>query len=159
MALECTREQLQPLAGMPASEFMLHRKPMLLLDKLVEIGPQHAVCEWLVRPDDAFVSDGLGVPAYIGIEYMAQCVAVHAGACERVHGFPPPMGMLLGARDFKISEAYLKVGQVYQTRCEEVIRGADGVAAFMCNITYEDHLIVNTRLSVWQLERGNELNG
>lgn len=159
MAILCTQEQLQPMIGMPAREFLLHRKPMLLLDQLLEIGPQHAVCQWQVTPDDAFVSAGLGIPAYIGIEYMAQCVAVHAGACEKAHGFPPPLGMLLGARHFKTSEAYLKIGQIYQTRCEELIRGADGVAAFMCNITYKGHLIVNTRLSVWQLERGKKLNG
>jgi predicted hotdog family 3-hydroxylacyl-ACP dehydratase len=46
MAILCTPEQLQPFAGMPASEFLIHRKPMLLLDKLVSIGSEFAVCEW-----------------------------------------------------------------------------------------------------------------
>jgi predicted hotdog family 3-hydroxylacyl-ACP dehydratase len=89
---------------------------------------------------------------------MAQCVAVHAGACERVHGYPPPMGMLLGTRHFKVSETYLEIGRTYQTRCEELIRGSDGVAAFTCNISYDGQVIVNTRLSVWQLTKGNKFN-
>ena len=131
---------------------------MLLLDKLIDIGSEYAICEWQVRPEDAFVKAGVGVPAYIGIEYMAQCVAVHAGACERVHGYPPPMGMLLGTRHFKVSQPYLKIGQTYQARCDELIRGADGVAAFICNITCNGQTIVNTRLSVWQLTRGDKFD-
>lgn len=127
---------------------------MLLVDKLLEIGPKYAVCEWTIKPGDAFWVSGLGVPAYIGIEYMAQCVAVHAGACEKAQGFPPPVGMLLGTRHAKLKTAYFEEGRTYQGRCDELIRGAGGVAAFVCNITCEGQVIAEAHLSVWQLSRG-----
>ena len=153
-----TRQQLQHLKGLPADEFLLHRKPMLLVDKLVDIGPDYAVCEWKIQPGDAFWVPGLGVPAYIGIEYMAQCVAVHAGAWEKARGFPPPVGMLLGSRHFKSSVEYFEEGRIYRGRCEELISGSSGVAVFVCNITCEEQVIVDARLSVWQLKRGEEFS-
>lgn len=158
MARSCTKQQLQHLEGLPAAEFLLHRKPMLLVDKLIEAGPEFAVCEWTTLPGDAFWVPGLGVPAYIGIEYMAQCVAVHAGACEKALGFPPPVGMLLGTRNFKSDIAYFEEGKVYQSRCEELLSGSSGVAIFACNITCEGRIIVAARLSVWQLKRGEGFN-
>ena len=88
--------QLKMLSGMPAAEFVLHREPMLLLDRLVDVGPEYAICEWQVCDKIRFFEAGLGVPAYVGVEYMAQCVAVHAGARARVQGLAPPLGFLLG---------------------------------------------------------------
>ena len=151
-------KQLKLLIDRPASDFVLHRKPMLLIDKLVDIGIDHAVCEWTVRPEDAFFVQGLGVPAYIGIEYMAQCVAVHGGACEKAHGFPPPKGMLLGTRSCSLNSAYFEEGMKYQSRCDVQIRGSGGVAGFVCNITHEGKMIAEARLSVWQLARGEDFD-
>ena len=89
-------QALQRLAGSPASRFVLHREPMLFLDRLTAIGPEFAECEWEVRKDFALVVPGRGVPSYAGIEYMAQCVAVHSGARAHVRGEEPPVGLLLG---------------------------------------------------------------
>ena len=65
--------------GMPITEFLMHRDSMLLLDELVACEGDSTACEWRVEPDDSFVEPGEGVPAYVGVEFMAQCVAVHAG--------------------------------------------------------------------------------
>jgi len=64
-------QQLNQLAGMPVAEFVLHREPMLLLDQLIKIGPEFALCEWRIREDNGFLVPNVGVPAYIGVEYMA----------------------------------------------------------------------------------------
>ena len=88
-------DKLDQMTDLPPSAFVLHRNPMLLLDRIVSLNPESAVCEWHVREDDEFLVPGVGVPSYMGIEYMAQCVAVHGGACERALGFPPPQGFLL----------------------------------------------------------------
>jgi len=147
--------QLEKLAGMPAAEFVVHRPPMLLLDRLVEIGPKHAICEWRVREGDVFLTPDRGVPAYIGVEYMAQCNAVYAGARERVYGFPPKLGLLLGTRHFKADVHYFEVGSTYQVKCLELVRNAEGTASFDCQIFCNGKTIVNARLAVLQKPQGN----
>lgn len=151
-------DKLDKLTNLPASEFVLHRKPMLLLDRLVSVKPESAVCEWRVREDDAFLQPDLGVPAYIGIEYMAQSIAVHGGACERALGFPPPQGMLLGTRSYSCSVPYFVLGTIYQVKCERLISNPDGMSSFQCAIFSDSQVIVEARISVLQKAKGASAN-
>jgi len=146
---------LRQFEGMPASKFVLHRRPMLFLDRLVEIGPEHATCEWHIESDFDFIVPGRGVPAYAGIEYMAQCVAVHAGARARARGFGPPMGYLLGTRHFRCSIDYLEAGATYRASCEELIRDDQGMGSFACRIERDGEHLASANLAV--LEQPQEI--
>jgi predicted hotdog family 3-hydroxylacyl-ACP dehydratase len=152
-------KQLKQLAGMPAAEFVLHRKPMLLLDQLVNIGPDFAICEWRVRQENAFLAPNVGVPAYIGVEYMAQCIAVHAGARERICGFPPPLGLLLGTRHYRAEVGYFDEGVTYSVECRELVRSMEGMGSFDCSILLNGRIIVEGRLAVLQKQRRKESDG
>ena len=152
-------QQLGRLVGLPASEFVQHRKPALLLNKLVAIESESAVCEWDVQLDNAFLVPRQGAPAYIGIECMAQCIAVHAGACERVRGFPPALGLLLGTRHYMSELRYFEPGTIYHVSCKSLIHNPDGMGLFECCILSDKNVIVKARLSVLQMPRGTSLNG
>ena len=148
---------LDQLAGMPAAEFVMHRDPMLLLDTLVESGDDGTICEWQVNIDDPFVEKDLGVPAYVGVEFMAQCVAVHAGARARIVGLGPPLGFLLGARHFRSSVSHFEVGEVYRATCQELIRDDSGMGSYECGILHGDDKVAEARLAVLEKERGKKL--
>lgn len=150
---------LGQMVDLPVSEFVLHRKSMLLLDSLIKIDTDMAVCEWCVRSGNEFMLPGLGVPAYIGIEYMAQCIAIHAGACEHVEGFPPPLGLLLGTRFYRSSERYFVEGVTYRTECRRLLGDFDGMGSFDCSIASDNRIIVQARLSVLQKPRGEYSHG
>ena len=158
MTVTKKHDKLDELIGLPASEFVVHRKPMLLLDQLVRIKPESAVCEWRVREDDVFLQAGLGVPAYTGIEYMAQCIAVHGGACEHVLGFPPSQGFLLGTRNYSSSVPYFVLGATYQVKCKRLISNPDGMSSFHCAISTDNQVIVEARISVLQKSIGASFN-
>lgn len=150
--------ELDSLVGLPITEFVLHRKPLLLLDHLIHLGSDSAVCEWRVQSDDKFLIPGFGVPSYIGIEYMAQCIAVHAGAFERILGFPPPLGMLLGTRHFKSTLQYFVPGSSYRVTCKEIVSSFDGMGSFDCRILLSDRVIAEARLSVLKRPQ-RDING
>jgi len=152
-------DQLQKLAGMPASGFVLHRPPMLVLDRLTDIGPGYAICEWHVSGDNAFLVPDRGVPAYAGVEYMAQSVAVYGGAVGRVNGIPPQPGLLLGTRHYRACIPYFEEGSVYQTECRELARTNDGIASFDCKILLGSETIAEARLTVLEHQEGNLLDG
>ena len=151
-------DKLGEMTDLPVSEFVLHRKPMLLLDRLVCVEPESAVCEWRVREDDVFLQPGSGVPAYIGIEHMAQCIAVHGGACEHALGLPSPQGMLLGTRSYSCRVPYFVLGATYRVKCERLIRNPDGMSAFQCAIFSDGQMIVEARISVLQKSIGVSAN-
>ena len=140
---------------MPASTFVLHRKPMLFLDRLIDIGEDFATCEWCISEDFALYVPGLGVPTYAGVEYMAQCVAVHAGARARTCGFVPPHGYLLGTRHYKCTVSYFEAGVNYQATCQELVRDSQGMGSFACRILLDGNSIAEANLAV--LERPQEI--
>lgn len=142
---------------MPASAFVLHREPLLLLDTVVECDGDTTVCEWTVREDDAFVDRGSGVPAHVGVEYMAQCVAVHAGVRARAAGFGPPLGFLLGTRQFTAAIPYFEVGRSYRAVCRELVRDGNGMGSYECSVLSGGEVVATARVSVLEKERGKSL--
>ena len=147
-------ERSRELLGMPARDFTLHREPMLLLEKLIDIGPGYGCCSW--QPGDSlFLVPDKGVPAYVGIEAMAQCVAVYAGAMARLRGERPAAGFLLGARQFQATLAYFDPGAFYEAACRELVRHAQGMASFSCEIRRAGERVAAAKLAVLQPEPRN----
>lgn len=146
--------QLQQLVGMPASELVLHQPPMLVLDRLLEIGDRFAVCDWRVSADNGFYIPGRGVPAYVGVEYMAQCVAVFGGARGRINGVPPRPGMLLGSRHYHAGVRFFEEGVTYRVESKELVRTDDGMASFECSVLRGSEIIASGRLTVLERQEG-----
>lgn len=146
--------RLDKLAGTPAERFTHHRDAMLLLDRLEAMAVDRAVCTWRVPKSHPLFGTPQGVPAYVGIECMAQCVAVHAGALASLDGHGPPLGLLLGTRKFKASEDFLRAGVKYHITCRELVRDSQGLASFDCSIRRDNSTIAACRLTVYQYQQG-----
>ncbi len=151
--------RLEQFAGMSAAEFLLHREPMLLIDRLVYTLDRRTTCEWDVVEGGPFVEPGLGVAAYIGVEFMAQCIAVHAGVRARARGFSPSLGFLLGTRHYKTISPRFGLGETFRVTCEELIRDSNGMGSYDCSILLRGNSVAEARLSVLEKDRGRELVG
>lgn len=146
---------LRAFVGLPAREFVLHREPMLLLDTLVDIGADFACCEWTASPS-LFVGDQPGVPMYIGIETMAQSIAVYAGARAKARGLGPPLGFLLGTRHFKCSTSHFETGRTYRSECRELVRDSQGMASFACEISLDGARVASANIAVLEQPQNPE---
>lgn len=63
------------------ADYIPHKPPMRLVEHIVEVDSEHVITEAAVRPDNVFYeTDPAGVPAWSGLEYMAQTAAVWVGA-------------------------------------------------------------------------------
>ncbi len=144
---------LQAFIGRPASELLLHREPMLLIDRLVDIGAEFVACEWQAGKS-AFAEPDGRIPAYTGIETMAQCIGVHAGARAKVRGLGPPLGYLLGTRHFKTSVAYFEPGITYTATCTELVRDSQGMGSFACELTAGGERLASANLAVLEHPQG-----
>lgn len=130
-----------------------HRGTMLLIDRLVEASESHAIGEVLVSENSSFYRSGCGVPAYVGLEYMAQTVAAFDGARRVETGEPPAIGFLLGTRRYKAERNYFEAGELLSVRAEMVF-SENGMASFDCAISVEGEPRASAMLNVYRPEDG-----
>ena len=130
-------------------ELLPHEPPMVLLDSVIgwQQGKLHAAVE--IRPDSPFFHAGRGVPAHVGIEYMAQTCGAFAGLEAHRSGQPVRLGFLLGTRRYQALVPWLCVGWRLTVTADLVFReGQMGV--FDCRIRHEGAEIATAQITVYQ---------
>jgi predicted hotdog family 3-hydroxylacyl-ACP dehydratase len=119
-------------SAIPITELVPHGSRMTVIDKLESHDAQRSIAIADVRADSVFF-DETGVPAWAGIEYMAQTVAAHAGADARQQGARPAVGFLLGTRSYRSDVAEFPLGSRL-TITVQPLWSEGGLAAFDCSI-------------------------
>ncbi|AMK79098.1 3-hydroxylacyl-ACP dehydratase [Methylomonas methanica] len=107
---------------------------MVLLDRVLEVGDDHIVVELNVRADGLFSSVDQQVPAWVGLEYMAQAIAAYSGYQRRRRGEAIGLGFLLGTRYFECSVGSFPCGAKLTVRAEKIIEAANDMSVFDCTI-------------------------
>lgn len=125
-----------------------HRGAMRLIDRVITIDEECAVAEADVALDGLFAVDGR-VPAWVGIEFMAQTVAAWSGA-KAQHEGPPKMGLLLGSRRYTAHCESFACGTTLriEARCE--LMGVNGLGLFACRILHAEQEMVTATISVFE---------
>lgn len=135
----------------PVRELLPHDPPMVLLDRAISFEDATFIAEVDVRNDSILCQDS-GVPGWVGIEYMAQAVAAHAGCKARLEGEPPSIGYLLGTRSYECSLAAFPVGETLQVYIESLYVEM-GLGAFACRIDMGE-TVASATISVYQPGEG-----
>ncbi|HBM88001.1 MAG TPA: 3-hydroxylacyl-ACP dehydratase [Rhodobiaceae bacterium] len=131
-------------------ELVPHKASMSLLDEAVAADDESARAAVQIAESSLLFDAGIGgVPASAGIEYMAQTVAMFAGAQARRRGEAPAVGFLLGTRRFVAHEPVFILGARLDVFVEQELRD-DQMAAFSCKILEGEALLAEARLSVFQ---------
>lgn len=87
---------------MSARDLVPHRRPMRLIDRLLEVGDGTGLLEAKV-PDQGLMIDEKGRLAEVALaELMAQGFAALRGYEDALSGKPPSMGFLVGIRKIRI---------------------------------------------------------
>lgn len=115
-------------------EVLPHEGRLLLLDELVEYGPDHVICAVTVREDTQFCETGRGVPAWVGLEYMAQTMCAYSGIDEARAGQKPSIGLLLGSRRYVSEVEWFPLGARLIIRADLLLRDESDLVAFDCTI-------------------------
>jgi predicted hotdog family 3-hydroxylacyl-ACP dehydratase len=144
---------LKGVCALGIEALLPHRPPMVLIDRALGLDGEWFVAEVDIRPECALY-DGAGVPAYAGIEYMAQAVAAYAGAEGRELGGAVHVGMLLGTREYLCAEPAFPLGQRLQVRVRKVLHQPGGISAMDCRILdkADGRELAQAQLTVVQVE-------
>lgn len=124
-----------------------HSGSMVLLDRIIDYDDNGLTAELVVR-GDGLLGDHEAVPAWGGIEYMAQAIAAYAGVMARQANEPVRLGFLLGTRRYSSNVAAFKVGLTLTVRVEKILQD-DSLGVFDCRILGAD-VEVTANLNVYQ---------
>lgn len=114
-------------------EVVPHRQDMCLLDRILRWDQDGIEAELVVPEAGLFIEDGT-VPAWVGIEYMAQAIAAWAGCRARTAGNPPQLGFLLGSRRYTSTRSSFPSGTRLQVQARCELLGDNGLGMFACRI-------------------------
>ena len=94
------------------------------------------------------------VPAWVALEWMAQCVAAHGGLVARALGEPVRPGLFLGTRGVRLRADDFGAEEVLEVRARH-LRGELGLVAFACSLVRsgEAEAVAEGNLSVYVVDR------
>jgi len=131
----------------PIETLLPHAGRMILLDRLVSWDAESVVCERLVRRGDPFV-DASGLPAWAGVELMAQAIAAWNGCGILAAGGSVRPGFLLGTRTYRADADAFAHGALLRIEAVRHFHDEDGMGAFACRID-SDTAHAEARLTVF----------
>lgn len=116
------------------NELLPHEGDMILLDAVLDAGEEHMRCTRTVRAGDRFCDADDGLPAWCGVELMAQCVAAWAGWQARREQRPVQLGFLLGTRHYRCDVDAFPPGSELTIEAVRSFHDDAGMAKFLCRI-------------------------
>lgn len=90
---------------MPVEVLLPHRKPMCLVDRLVEFGGASGVVEALVDPQSPLIGEDGGLDRIAFVELIAQSYAAVRGYSDLLHGEEVRKGFLVAAKTVRVMAA------------------------------------------------------
>lgn len=136
----------QVLARLP------HRPPMVLLERFLGADEDHARCELTVDRTVPFTNTDGALPAWIGIELMAQTIAVWAGHQSLSRNELPQIGWLLGTQVYRCTQPLFPAGMVLSVAVRRVAR-IDRMGSFDCKIEMDGQIVASAQVKVYLTER------
>ena len=104
---------------------------------MIEVSDSAAIAETVVSAVSPLFVPGRGMPAYTGLEMMAQAIAAIDGMKRKMDGLPPKIGFLLGCRRYSVRCADFEEGKRLKIVVKMVFSDGE-MFAFECRIDDED---------------------
>ncbi len=117
----------------PIAELLPHAGEMILLDTVIEAQDERIACLRTVRSEGLFEGPD-GLPAWAGVELMAQVVAAWAGHLARQAQQPVRLGFLLGTRHYRCDVDGFPPGTELRVEATRSFHDDSGMAVFACRI-------------------------
>jgi len=138
------------MTELPAIETLLpHDNPMILVDRALSIGEKSIHSQVDIDKHLMFFNPETNtVPAYVGIEFMAQSIAAWSGYQALQQGQQPPIEFLLGSRRYARECDQFTLGQTLDIFAEQVMED-NGMAVFSGRIEYQGNTIAQCQLNVY----------
>ncbi len=118
----------------PIAELLPHAGDMIFIDQVLSFDEEQIHTRMTVKPGGLFSREDGSLPAWVGIELMAQTVAAFAGCRAREEGRAVELGFLLGSRKFECNVDHFPVGSELTLHGRRSLEDDNGMGVFECHI-------------------------
>ncbi|SEN23008.1 hotdog family protein [Pseudomonas sp. ok266] len=139
----------------PLAELLPHAGDMILIDSITSFDDEQIYTRLTVQPDGLFNLPDGSLPAWVGIELMAQSVAAFAGCHARQKGNPVELGFLLGTRKFECNVEAFPAGSELTIHGLRSLEDENGMGVFECHINGAG-IHASARLNVFRPPQVNQ---
>jgi predicted hotdog family 3-hydroxylacyl-ACP dehydratase len=122
----------------PIEEVLPHRGTMLLTDAVLACGDTSVTVRAHVDANAWYADANGSMPAWIGIELMAQAIAAHVGLVAMRAGDRARPGVLLGSSKYEALVPAFARGTPLDVHASELLRSEEGHGAYECAIDTAD---------------------
>ena len=135
-----------------------HRGKMLLLSRVVSFDPKGSLrAEYDINENCLFYDPALaGVPAWTGLEFIAQAISALSGIKNRDMGIKPKIGFILSISSMHIHIPVFPLGSSADIRINQYDL-TDVIYTFNGEVYLENKKAIEGRLMVMELKDGQEL--
>ncbi|WP_313088636.1 hotdog family protein [Pseudomonas sp.] len=118
----------------PIAELIPHAGDMILLDGIEQFDDDSLTARMVVKPLGLLSQADGSLPAWVGVEIMAQAVAAFAGCQARLAGLPVELGFLLGTRQYQCEVERFPAGTRLEVRVLRSLQDDNGMGVFECHL-------------------------
>ena len=118
----------------PLAELLPHAGDMILIEQVLSFDDEQILTRLTVKPDGLFNRPDGSLPAWVGIELMAQSVAAYAGCHARQRGDAVELGFLLGTRKFECNVDHFPAGTELTIHGVRSLEDDNGMGVFECHL-------------------------
>ncbi|MCQ4286837.1 hotdog family protein [Pseudomonas stutzeri] len=133
----------------PIAELLPHAGNMILLDAVEAFDAESLEASLQVKPTGLLNLPDGNLPAWVGVEIMAQAVAAFAGCQSRLAGLPVELGFLLGTRNYQCNVEHFPAGVTLRIRALRSLQDDNGMGVFECHLDGPD-IHAEARLNVFR---------
>jgi predicted hotdog family 3-hydroxylacyl-ACP dehydratase len=127
-----------------------HRGTMLLLDSVSAFNDETLTAHAMVRSDAWYADAAGGMPAWIGVELMAQAIAAHVALLAMRDGGKARPGVLLGSRSYQAQKTSFPADAQLTIEVKELLRSEGGHGAYECSIVHDAERCAQAIVKVFQ---------
>jgi predicted hotdog family 3-hydroxylacyl-ACP dehydratase len=118
----------------PITELVPHAGNMILLDEVLSCTDEDIETRLQVQPGGLLNQADGSLPAWVGVEIMAQSVAAFAGCHARQAGLPVELGFLLGTRRYQCNVEAFALGSELRIVATRSLQDDSGMGVFECHL-------------------------
>ncbi|WP_094779870.1 hotdog family protein [Paraburkholderia ribeironis] len=141
---------IQHLARQPIEAIIPHRGTVLLIDAIDTFSDDALTAHATVDAHAWYADTAGAMPAWIGIELMAQAIAAHVALLAMRGGGCARLGVLLGSRSYKALQPAFASGACLLIRVTEFLRSEEGHGAYECTIHDGDVCCAEAVVKIFQ---------
>ncbi|MBB5420840.1 putative hotdog family 3-hydroxylacyl-ACP dehydratase [Paraburkholderia sp. JPY171] len=141
---------VEQLVRQPIEAIIPHRGSMLLLDAVDTFDDTTLSAFANVDPRAWYADTAGAMPAWVGIEVMAQAIAAHISLLAMRGGGEARPGVLLGSRSYQALQPAFRSGARLRVHVSELLRSDAGHGAYECTIDDGDARCAEAVVKVYQ---------